>query len=231
MAVCPSDVTVHDLTAMQPHQAPNAARHNGGTLRRDPKTITGLVVHQTAITYGVARYQVDAADGDVDEAQRRRALNVRAHTVAFREGWVVHAHHILSHVYHATVANECSVGLEIEGLYPGLRDIPETAPQEDELTTWGKREADELDERTIVTARVALTSLVERALEAGAPLEYVWAHRQVSRNRRADPGEGIWREVVEVMAPKLGLQLDYDRTWKDGRPIPRAWSGVGRHPY
>lgn len=224
MSACP--IEVFDLTKLQSDPAPHTRLSKGRTLMRDPEDIEGIMIHQTAVNFGVARYQIFAVGGDAGEAQRRRALDVACHTMAFAEGWVVHAHPIASYVNHGNAANAVTLGLEIEGIFAGLEDDPYTVPREDRLTTWGKRDPDVFDRDRIATARVALRSLLERAREAGCKnIRYVYAHRQSSKMRRADPGEAIWRHVVEEYAvPDLKLVADRKRVWGKGRPIPREWS-------
>lgn len=125
---------------------------------------------------------------------------------------------------HANALNAPSLGLEVEGRYPGLASGPRGA--------W-----DILDELTIETARAALTWLVEAAAAEGIEIRYLYAHRQSSSMRRGDPGELVWRAVaLEHGRQVLGLRTAPARTWDSpsagrGRPIPLEWdpSGVGRY--
>ena len=81
--------------------------------------------------------------------------------------------------------------------------------------------------------------LVTMARAGGSPIEFVHAHRQSSEDRRSDPGEAIWRGVVEEYGiPVLGLKAEYALALPSsnpkngpGKPIPVEWAagGVGRY--
>jgi hypothetical protein len=202
----------------------------GKVVVRDPKTITGIVIHQTACTFGPS-----------DNAERRhaRALGVACHALAFRDRTVVLANPLRWYVQHGNGFNDYSLGLEIEGRCSGLVDDPTTAPREDLETTWGGPPDDVTDD-VVAAARVALDELVRRGREEGMPLEYVWAHRQSGPDRRSDPGEELWRRVVlEHAVPVLGLRTQpglvvvskKQKARKSPRPIPLAWdpAGIGRY--
>ena len=201
---------------------------------RDPKLITGIVIHQTA-----AEYQLDkrgvmlrAAGGDYRLALGRRALNVACHAMAFRDGFFVAATPLRWHVNHGNGLNAHTLGLEIEGRYAGLRDDPTTMPRREDLeTTWGGKPTP-LTAVTVDAARAALRWLVEQGRAEGMPIEDVYAHRQSNGNRRSDPGQELWERVVEEYAiPVLGLRARYEVALGTGRPIPREWSsrGIGRY--
>lgn len=201
---------------------------DGRVVVRRPEDIDGIVVHQTACTFG-----------PFDDAERRheRALGVACHALAFRDGNVVIANPLLWYVQHGNGFNARSLGLEIEGLLPGLVDDPATAPREDLQTTWNGR-PDELTGLLVDAACLAIDALVELALEEGIRIRYVWAHRQSSASRRSDPGEGVWRRVVlEHAVARRGLEtqpalvLSGGKPRKPGRPIPIDWdpAGVGKY--
>lgn len=186
----------------------------GKTVVRDPKTITGIVVHQTACVFGPSTDRQKAY---------RRALGVPAHVVGFRDGTFVVPANPLWFLYTSNGFNEFSYGVELEGQYPGLLDDPKTAKREDEKTTWGGS-ATPLDERAIETFRAAVKWIVEEGRRLGSPLEYVWAHRQSNGQKPSDPGAGIWKHVVlEYAVPVLGLSTAPMTTIEDGRPIPKQW--------
>lgn len=191
---------------------------NGSVAVRDPATVTGIVVHQTACTFG----------GD---APHRRALRIPAHATAFRDGTFVTPCPLAWYAHHGNGLNDRSLGLEIEGRYAGRRDDPATAPREDLGSTWGGP-PDVLTPLAIECARAALAWLVEAGRADGMPIRYVWAHRQSSATRRSDPGEDIWRSVVMGGTyALLGLEVQPALVVGDGRPIPTAWDarGVGRY--
>lgn len=231
-------VDLYDLQAEQDYVYPGGKRKvrkrprsGDGRLvpvERQARDITGVVLHQTAVPFGVSKRQVAAADGDRRLALARRGLDVACHAIAFRDGLVVRTHPLEVHVNHGNGLNSRSLGLEVDGRYPGLDDKPETVPREDLATTWGG-DPTELTYRTIAAARVALRDLVVRGRELGMPIEYLWAHRQSSATRRSDPGQGLWESVALWAVATLDLKLQPDLVVGDGRAIPLAWGGGARY--
>ncbi len=232
-----AEIPILDLRQEQEPDDRRTRVRRGRTVMRDPSTITGIVLHQTACRYGVTRKALERAGRDRRLALARRVVHgvgknpgVPAHAIAMREGFVVWPFDLRAYCYHAHALNASTLGLEVEGLYSGLLDDPSSIPDEARRTTPGGSEPDELDELTIATARAALRFLVERGRQEGMPLEFVYAHRQSRGDRRADPGEAIW-QVMEQAARALGLRADHRSTWTSGRPIPRAWSSAAAAPY
>jgi len=228
----PHTEIITDLSYAQPKAAPKTRVRGGKTVQRDPSKIKGIMLHQTAVNFGVAPYQVAAAGGSTVRAKQNRALNVGAHFVTFRDVGTVQAHDLLSYCHHGGLANSETIGWEIEGVYSGLLDNPRTTPREDLLSTWKRREPDEITERLVVHCRQVLIDIVEGAYKEGIELDYIYAHRQSSITRRSDPGEGLWRKIVEGFAkPVLGLTPAYAKTWGMGRTIPVQWSSHGKGEY
>lgn len=224
-------VAVLDLRSQQPNPPPlyrGKRKHrirNGRVVLRDPKKITGVTIHQTACVFGPLNDLV---------VRHRRALGVACHALAFgRDRTVVLANPLRSYVYHGNGFNPDDLGLEIEGHFSGLLDDPSTTPRREDLeTVWNGKEPTKITVDIIETACEALRILVELGRSEGMPIEYIRAHRQSSGTRRADPGEGMWREVVLGYAvPTLGLKTQPRRAIGTGRPVPRAWdpAGVGRY--
>ncbi|RZO57408.1 MAG: N-acetylmuramoyl-L-alanine amidase [Sandaracinaceae bacterium] len=202
----------------------------GVPVRRDVRRVVGVVLHQTACEYGLSNKLIDAAGGDEELALARRGLNVGCHAIAFRRGFFVATHDLDLHVNHGNRFNATTLGLEIEGHYPGLADDPKTVAREDLRVTRGE-ELPGPDERTIETARVALRWLVETGRSMGMPIRFLYAHRQSSPTRRADPGEALWKGIAPWARETLGLELAPRRVFSTskgaGRPIPKAWDPAG----
>jgi hypothetical protein len=224
-------VTHLDLTSEQKNPPPtklikekptNIAKLAGGrVVVRDPKTVTGIGIHQTACVFGPK---------DIDK-RNRRALNVPCHALAFRDGTFVTAFPMLWYVYHGNELNAFSYGLECEGEYPGLPDDPKTPKREDEQTTWGG-DPTPLTDLAIETFRAALKHLYEEGLKLGSPLQYIWAHRQSNGVKVSDPGYGIWKHVVlDYGVAQLGLKTQPEKFWRDGKTVPPQWDpkGVGKY--
>lgn len=223
----PSPNLLVDLTSQQPN--PPVAKEKfkldakGRVVVRDPATITGIVLHQTACWFGVSSAQVSAAGGDRELALHRRALNVATHLTAFdgRDanlecGHAIYASPLVWYAYHANKANAVSLGVECEGVYPGLLSQGGETPSA----------------RLVEASRAAVRFALEEGRRQGMPIEFLWAHRQSSATRRADPGEALWRAVaLDYAVPVLGLRTEPARVWGDGRPIPVAWDPNGVGPY
>lgn len=224
---------LYDLRSEQSEPAPRSRRDwRGRTVHRRVSRITGIVIHQTAVSFGVSAAQVRRAGGDEQLALARRGLKVPAHIEAFRSGVVAVTDELTAYLHHAGPLNRISDALEIDGLYPGLLDRPETVPREDLRTTWGDKEPQRFEGPVVEAAKTALVWYVTQLRVLGGRPRFIWAHRQSSSTRRADPGEEIWRKlVVEFAEPELGLEAQPRRTWGDGRPIPVDWDerGLGRY--
>jgi hypothetical protein len=224
-------IEVVDLRYKQSNPSPKSRARRGKTVLRQPGSIIGIVVHQTACEFGVSRRAVAAADGDRDLAQQMRALRVANHMMAYREGWAVIANDFHRYIYHGNRFNAYSLGLEIEGLYSGVVDNPDTAPDEADRSTWGGK-PQEVTDLLVATACAALHYMIIDGRAMGMPLRYIWAHRQSSANRRSDPGEEIWRRIVlEYAVPELGLITQPTHIVGNGKSIPQEWDpqGVGKY--
>ena len=235
---CPKEeefkIRCYDFRSQQPDPPKlSEQKHRiirGEVAKRHMTSVRTVVIHQTACIFGVSQGAIDAAKGNRELALARRMLNVAAHCVALRDGFYVLTNPFSWYVWHANALNEESIGLEIEGLYPGLKDDPATAHKEDVASTWGGKPM-ALTDLAVATAREALKHMVESARAEGAPLENIRAHRQSSVTRRSDPGQEIWERVVlEYAVPVLKLKTDTNFS-VGGRPIPLAWDPAGHGPY
>lgn len=225
---------VIDLTGEQTNPPRGKKKHRlqgGLVVERDPATIDGITIHQTACRFGASARQIKEAGGDVLLAEHRRALRVGAHMTVFDTGYAVLGHPLGWYVNHGNGLNARSIGLEVEGVYPGILDNPRPP------RWWRDREFTPLKDETLTAAMAGLYYLVEEGRALGMPLRYIWAHRQSSPTRRADPGEEIWRRlVVDFAVAQLRLETQPDLTLKSGRrgrgrPIPTQWDpqGVGSY--
>lgn len=228
------DVVLLDTAAAQPNPPPRLVRggspryrqapHHGGVLQRDPAIIDTICVHQTACIFG-----------PMADPKRRhdRAHDVPIHAMAFRDGVLALPYPLTWYLFHGNDFNARSLGIEIEGKYPGIGGDPVPyrpgASQDgDDIT----EDPTILDELTIATARRGIYELVTRGKAMGMPITRIVAHRQASGSRRADPGQAIWKHVVlEFAVAVLGLKEVPGEVLRDGRPIPKAWSPNGQGAY
>lgn len=194
---------------------------NGLVVMRNARNITGVTIHQTAVEFGVSNQQLKAAGGDVQLALARRGLDVACHSISF-DGFFARTTPLAYYVYHGNGFNGFELGLEIDGLYPGVVGG----------RTWNREPPTKLTEGRVFAARAAMKDLVTRGREANQPIRYLHAHRQSSETRRSDPGEALWKAVVlEYAVPVLKLELNQSRVLRDGRPVPKEWdpNGVGSY--
>lgn len=191
------------------------AWRNGKVIERDMSMVDGIVLHQTAVWYGVSNNQIRDAGGDKHKALHERGHHVACHAIAFEGdaagidcGHAVITNPLNWYINHGNDLNARSLGIEIEGRYKGL------------VKHGGQRPSDEV----VQSARDALRFLVEEARSLGAPIKYIWAHRQSSGTRRDDPGEDLWKKVALDYGVKvLGLETQPEKTWDRGYPIPVEW--------
>lgn len=217
-------VTLYDLRHEQSDPHPKSkVGADGRTFRRLPAAIDSIMLHQTGTgLFGPVQGQT----GEI--AVARRALGVACHAMAFQAGFVTRPVDPLWYVQHGNALNGRSLGLEVEGNYPGLRGRKVLHGEPTELT-----------EETVMAARAGVKLLVEEGRKRGCPIRYIYAHRQADSWRRADPGEELWRRVVlEYAVPDLKLETRPAEKFKhhkgrarDGYPVPKRWDprGVGSY--
>lgn len=211
-----------DLRHLQKDPHPKSKTQGHRTVRRAPSAVNAITIHQTAVKFSVTKAQVAAAGGDRQMALGRRALNVACHAMSFHDGFFVAAAPLDWYIYHGNGFNRFALGLEIDGVYPGLKGGK----------TWNGDPATELTDASVLAAREALRWLTENGRKAGMPIEWIDAHRQSSATRRSDPGEALWESVVlDYAVPVLGLKTRPSYIVEDGRPVPTEWdpNGVGRY--
>jgi hypothetical protein len=218
----PSGARVYDLRAERDWRAGKVGKAGNGPRLTPPKT--GVMLHQTAVEFGVSAKQLDAAKGDRALALARRALSIGAHVTMFGE----HAEHppliVLAapfgwEVWHGNRANPETLGVEVSGRYEGVEGRRPTLW----LPAGAKGGPTEPTPADIAGWREGLAYVVDLARDDGHPLARLYAHRQSSATRRSDPGSLLWRELGLWAETSLGLTADLSRTWADGRPVPREW--------
>lgn len=210
-----SDIRIIDLSPEQPNPSRpvrgkfhHKRDRNGLIVMRNPSDVIGITIHQTACVFGPA---------NDPERKHRRALDVSAHVTAFQDGTVVQGHPMRAYVWHGNGLNAHSIGLECEGVFDGVR-IPSRSNQ--------------ISDQALASFCAGLKHCVDRGRSEGMPIKYIWAHRQSSSSRRADPGWEIWWKVaVEYGENALGLQSRLNEHFDSGRPIPKAWDARAAAEY
>lgn len=201
--------------------------HKGSPIVRSPADVLGVGLHQTGVVFGVGKAAIAAADGDSIRAKTLRALNVHAPVVCFLWGpgppRIVLTCPLLWWTNHGNALNPFTIGLEVEGKYPGRIRLSKPLLNDDQ------REC----------LRQAIKVCVELGRAEGCPMTSLWGHRQTNGKKPADPGEEVWGEgVVEYARPVLGLRTELDRSWPGstpvtphGFPIPQCWDPEAKASY
>lgn len=175
----------------------------------------GITLHQTACNMGerIERYDT-----------------IGAHFAVLRSGRVLRMSDLNRVVYHGNGWNEQCVGIEIDGLYAGIEDDPDTALDESLRSTWDDPSTPTREHPMAVTpqamaaARALVRWIVWETARNGGRIKVLCAHRQSSEDRRNDPGEAIWKAVALPLHAELGLS-DGGPGFKlgTGYAIPEQW--------
>lgn len=215
-------VSVYDLRQDQtnpPKKGGLCRVRRGRVVNRPPRIVDSIVVHQTACEFGPRRSDL-RKHGNRQAAIAARSLGIACHATSF-DGFYALPNPLTWYVNQANRLNRRSLGLEIEGLYPGIEGG----------RVWSTRRPTLLTKGRIDAARMALEHLVDEGRSAGMPITHVFAHRQSSMTRRGDPGEEIWREVVlDFAVADLGLTV-INNLRDGGRAIPWQWDPNAKRGY
>lgn len=192
--------------------------------RRSWQQTTGWTLHQTACDMGerVERYDTTGA-----------------HWVVLRSGRIIRLCNNDRIVYHGNGWNSRCTSVEVNGLYAGREDDPDTAQDEALRSTWDDPSTPTREKPMQVTPAAMLSLRMLGRFIAwdiamhGGHLKFIVAHRQSSKDRRNDPGEAIWKQAAIPLMGELGctdggvgFKLD------DGYPIPECWdSRAAGTPY
>jgi peptidoglycan hydrolase-like protein with peptidoglycan-binding domain len=165
--------------------------------KRDPKTVTALVLHQMACC-----------------AHRKDPLNsylkINSHYSILRDGRILQMHPDSAVLWASHGFNNKSVAVEFAGNFPSTKG------------TWWQ--GDKYGKNTVTKAQVeAGRSLIQHLMKT-IGIKHVLTHRQSSDSRTNDPGPDIWFHVGQWAVDKLGIG-DGGPGFKihSGSPIPDAW--------
>lgn len=194
---------LHDISGL------HAPPRNFAYLRSWSK-IRGVTLHQT---------------GCAMPARPLGWSRVNAHYGVTLEGLPILINRPEDMIWHAQRASISTIGIEVEGNYCGVSGNTRT------LWTAGGG-PDTLNSAMLEALDVVFDDVLRRFGEAGEQWSVVYGHRQSSRNRRADPGEEIWRRVAIPWASYLHTsRYTPSKVFGDGRPIPKQWDSNGKGAY
>lgn len=201
---------VHDIRKL--HVPPRLASQHD----RIWQQIRGVTLHQT---------------GCAMPSRPQGWSRLNAHFGITKEGLVVFANDPKMMIWHAQGLSRSTIGIEIEGNYPGLMSDPST------LWSGGGPEATLNPD--MHKAFDQLFELLEWMFKVNrSQWWFVHAHRQAYKSRPADPGEEIWKSVALPWMKRLNEQwFEENRDGGDtfvigsGRRIPREWDSRRTCPY
>lgn len=184
-----------------------------------------LCVHQTGVEFGVSTRQVNKwlkrykSVGPANQPPKAWAERM----ALFARFWPIPYHFVYLPTHRVLLQNQPLNWYTYHGngANPGLgfaivADLPEFEADRKPRHTV-------LFDGDVVAAQRALRLAWDFARASGCPLQDIRAHRQYSPRRRPDPGERVWRNVVEPMARRYGIHLPRAYNEKGGAPIPEQW--------
>lgn len=169
--------------------------------------IDGIMLHQTGI------WMNDTPD---------RFVHLKAHVGILRDHAtpIVQVHPLNAYVMHGNEENRFTIGIEVNGHFPGLvsgfdpkRHTSEGPPLQQ-----------------IIHCQEAIGWIISTVRKHGGKIQRILPHRVANDSRRSDPGEVIWKQVgvwAQDYFKLSGVGPGY--CIGDGRPIPYEW--VGREAY
>lgn len=189
---------------------PHPSLYREGRSPRPWAIINGVTVHQTACILA-------------DRPSRWDTLN--AHIGVFRNGSIIIVNDPTDFIWHAQGFSHTTIGVEYNGNFPGIEGNPRTwwAPGGTMCSLTPQQEA---------ATEVLFKWLKKQFDDNGAEWKYVYAHRQASKDRRADPGQEIWQKVCMPWIEALGASDGGpDFKYGSGRPIPKEWNSAYSSSY
>lgn len=183
-------------------------------VKRSWSQVRGITLHQTACDMGerVERYDT-----------------MGAHFGVLRSGRIIQLCDSDRVVYHGNGWNKQCVGIEVNGLYAGREDDPDTALDESMRSTWDdpstptREKPMKVTPQSMLSLRMLIRWICYDTMRNGGRINVLNAHRQSSMDRRNDPGESIWKQAAIPMHFELGL-TDGGVGFKiGGYAIPQEW--------
>lgn len=200
-------------------------RYHSPLVRQGDRLVNYVPAHRTKAT-GAALHQTACNMGERVE----RYDTIGAHFAVLRSGRVLRMADIDRIVYHGNGWNGLCVGIEVDGLYAGVEDDPDTAQNEALRSTWDdpstptREYPQQVTPQAMRACRSLVRWIVVDGLRRGWTIDKLVAHRQSSRDRRNDPGEEIWKQVAIPLQGELGMTDGGAGFQIGGYPIPSAWN-------
>jgi len=174
---------------------------HGSNSLREWGEVKGIVLHQTAC--------------DLSSAVERW-YPVTCHVGCPKDGKVIYNNDLRRVLWHGHGFNRDTVGIEISGNFQGIEG--------NDRTRWAPGGGPaHLAMEQLKGARGAVAWIIGTVALNGGRITHIWAHRQSSDTRQADPGSEIWRGVGIWAQQVLGLVNNPAVILGTGLPLPVEW--------
>lgn len=196
------------LDITKEHNKPKLYRHH-----RSPRSwskIEGVTLHQVGCNLS-------------ENPSRWYSLN--AHIAVLKSGTILIVNDLTDFIWHAQGFSYNTIGIEFNGNFYG---------DENDITTWwvAGGESAILTSGQYQASKYLLKYLRAQFEKNGAKFSKIFAHRQSSKDRRADPGSEIWRMIAMPWMEETGAtDGGPDYVYGTGRPIPKNWNKSYTHKY
>lgn len=175
---------------------------------------TGITYHQTACNLGerIERYDTLGAHFGIPRSGRIIRLCANNRIVYHGNGW----------------NNRC-VGIEVDGLFAGRENDPNTALDESLRSTWDDPSTPTRElptkptEAQLRSLRMLTRWICYDVMMHGGNVKFLVAHRQSSLDRQNDPGELVWKGAALPLHAELGLEDGGVGFKIGGYAIPECW--------
>lgn len=142
---------------------------------------------------------------------------INAHCGVTRKGNVILMFPFEMLIWHGHNLTRPTIGIEIAGMFPGVKG--------QKGTYWPKdAKLHEFTDRQLMACNVLMEIIQGEFLANGGAFQNIYAHRQASSQRQADPGSEIWEKVALPWMEKIGATAGEPGYCIDsGYPICREW--------
>lgn len=184
-----------------------------------PRLATGKLLPVNKIT-GVTLHQTGCAMG-YTPAQWHR---LNAHIGLSQRGEIILVNSPETHITHAQGLSQSTIGIEIEGNYPGQIN--------NHKTLWRPGGGPHHLTTAMLARRSDLFQIINMWFTSkNLKWQRIYAHRQAYEGRVHDPGEEIWKKIAIPWMRKLEQindEFEYTtlETFGSGKPIPKHWREV-----
>lgn len=145
---------------------------------------------------------------------------LNAHIGITQEGKCILVNDFTDMIWHAQKLSRYTIGIEIEGNFRGIRNRASTL--------WkGGGGPHYLNYAMKMALDEAFEIIKSEFKKNNQEWTNIYAHRQSSKSRRADPGSEIWDDVAMQWGERLGLKyMDGGPDWRTtkGLVIPKTWN-------